>query len=130
MKLRIVVWALVGLVVIAGSIFLVATSGKRPVARRTVESCRAQAERTMKQLDRLTLRAEAVRTSTPTTPELEQRLAEVARLVSEARAKAEQVCSSSDTKQAVQLLREAKTLMNGARRALDLAAGPRRPTGN
>jgi hypothetical protein len=127
-KARIIVWALVALAVI-GVALLFATSGKQPVARRTLESYKAEAERLAWQLDRVVQRVNELRTGAGANAELGRKLDEVIRLEADARAKVAQVRSAADTKQAVQFLKQARQSAGKVRRALDLAVGPRRPGG-
>jgi hypothetical protein len=119
---------LVALAVI-GVALLFATSGKQPVARRTLESYKAEAERLAWQLDRVVQRVNELRTGAGANAELGRKLDEVIRLEADARAKVAQVRSAADTKQAVQFLKQARQSAGKVRRALDLAVGPRRPGG-
>jgi len=128
-KTRIIVWAVVGLLVVAGVVFIIATSGGRATAKKTLEGYANQAQRTSRELDRLVERADAARAGAALGPDAEAGLQEMSRFEAEARAKLEQIQSAKDTKQAEQLLREAKESVQSARRALELAVPPRRPGG-
>jgi membrane-bound lytic murein transglycosylase B len=65
MRTRVIIWGLVGLVVVAGVVFIVATSGKTPSARLTDEAIRVQADRVNQDLAALEAQANGVRQHVP-----------------------------------------------------------------
>lgn len=65
MRTRVIVWGLVGLVVLAGVVFIVATSGKAPAVQKTSELIRTQADRVNQELAEVEARANGVRQHVP-----------------------------------------------------------------
>ncbi len=123
MKARIILWSVVGLLVILGIVLIVATSGRRPTVRKTLESVQLHADRTYRQLERIRVSVDSLRASAQSSPDMAQKLEEFDRLVAAAKEKLEQVKSATTVRDAENWLREAKELVRQARRKSELIGG-------
>ncbi len=117
MKLRVIIWIVVGIIVVAGVIFLVIT-GKSPRAKKiSLDDLKRQAERSTNSINKLTARLMEAK-ATPLPPEKSQLVAEVEKNLNEARSLLDAVKNSSDLKQAEKDLRSAHRLIRQSRRLL------------
>lgn len=123
MKARIILWSAVGILVILGIVLIVATSGRRPTVRKTLENVQLHAERTYRQLERVRLGVDSLRARAQSNPEMVQKLEEFDRLVAAAKEKLEQIKSATTVRDAENWLREAKELVRQARRKSQLIGG-------
>jgi hypothetical protein len=121
LKSRIIVWSIVGVLVVAAVVFLLARPRLPQTPRMTAERLQKSADRTELQVNRLAARLVAARNVPP--PGLDQaRAIEADRLLTEARSKLGEARQSSDVKQGEALLRNVKVVLRKARRELELAS--------
>ncbi len=122
MKLRIIIWTAVGILVIAGVIFIIA--GSKSIPRRiTVKEIRLQTERTESSLNQVTARLAQAK-AVPLTPEAASSLNTAESLLSQARTMLAEVKSDNDPKTAEGKLRIIHRLLTRTRRLIRNAAKP------
>ncbi len=126
MKTRVVVWAVVGILVVAGIIFLVATSRKAPHVRMDLDSVKAQAVRALDKLGRLEKEVAQAKAAMPPGSDPARQFADADSLLAKTRAGLEQVEGLEGMNEAYEQLRKTKELMRTARRAVKLAVKPKR----
>ena len=129
MKTRVVVWTVVGILVVAGIIFLVVTSRKAPHVRMDLDSVKAQAVRALDKLGRLEEEVVQAKAAMPSGSDPARQFADADSLLAKTRAGLEQVEGLEGTNEAYEQLRKAKELMREARRAVKLAVKPQRRAG-
>ncbi len=123
MKLRIIVWTIVGIVVIAGVLFLVLTGKGTKGGKISLDDLKRQAERSQASVNKLTgqlMQAKA----TPLPAEKNRLLEEAEEKLNQARSLLESVKNSSNLRQAESELREAHRLIRQCRRLLYQATKP------
>ncbi len=127
MQTRTVVWSLVGLVILAGVIFLLSTR-KPPPTPFTVENIREQAARVSRKLDKLEQDIMTARGQLPQGVDPTEKFGAVESLLSRARAAVDQVGTAEEPKQAYAALEEARQLLSECTRKFKrVAKPPRRP---
>lgn len=113
MKTRILVWVIVGLLAVAGVIFLIATGNRPAGVAVTLERVQQQAVRKAGDFDDLEQEMTAAQAQLPGVD-----FAKVGELIAEGRAGIEQVRAAADIKDAEESLRQAQDKYTAARRAL------------
>jgi hypothetical protein len=123
LKSRVVVWTIVGILVLVGIVFIVATKplGSRGGAR-TLEQTKAYTDRVESQLNRLAMRLSQARKATPSGADTSKLFAEAERLLTAARAGIGKIRDAKEMKQAEAELRDVNQLIRQARRSLELAS--------
>ena len=125
MKTRIIVWSVVALAVIAGVIFILSPRNRRVTTRTvTLETVRADAMQTMRQVERLQKRLAEVQPAVPGGAPG----ADAAQMLVDAKARLERLQQASDLKAAETELRDVKQLLRRARRSVEVAAKGRAAT--
>ncbi len=124
MKTRIIVWSLVAIIVIAGLVFIFSPRSRPvPVRTVTIETIRADAVQSLRQVERLEKKLARAVPNAPGAVEAGQLLADV-------RARLGQISSATELGPAEASLREAKQLLRRARRQVEVAVkGRPAPTG-
>ena len=127
MQTRTVVWSLVGLVILAGVVFLVSTR-RAPATQLTVENIREQAARVGGKLDRLEQDIMTARGQLPQGVDPTEKFGAVESLFGQARAAVDRVGTAEEAKQAYAGLKEARNLLSECTRKFkQVARPPRRP---
>ncbi|MEO0079287.1 MAG: hypothetical protein ABIK44_01235 [candidate division WOR-3 bacterium] len=124
MKTRILVWAIIGLLVVATVIFLF-VSPKRAV-RVTLEELKRGATQSENRLNRLLTELTAAKTG-PFAPANAELLSRAEAMLGEARQLIEKVKMASDIREASDNLAKANKLITKARRVLREASRPPKP---
>lgn len=122
MKSRVIIWTLVGIVVVAGAIFILTRPRVPGSGRMTAERLARAAEQTQTQVDRLSGRIVAARSSGQPVAN-PAKADEADRLLTEAREQLAGLKQVADIKQGEEQLRGVKQKVRDARRALELALG-------
>jgi len=123
LKGRVLVWTIVGIIVVAGVIFILSKPRGPNAQKMTTEDLKRGISQSEVQLNRLSARLVAAHSTV--TPSANAAKAEEAdKLLSEARSKLTQLKQVADLKQGEAQLREVKQTIRRARRALELALGP------
>lgn len=122
MKLRIVIWTVVGILVVIGAIFLLA--GRKSYQRRiTLKELRLQTERTEKNINQVSARLAQAR-AIPLTPEAARSLNTAESLLNQTRTLIESAKSSTDPKIVEQNLRTIHRLLTRTRHLIRNATRP------
>ncbi len=124
LKSRILVWSLVGIIVIIGTIVTLTAPKTARDPKVTADALKSETAEAESQLDRLVARLEARRKTTPPGANTDA-FGEADRLLAEAREKLGQVKQATDLKETRRLLIEAREALRKARRAVQLATKPR-----
>ncbi|MEO0004463.1 MAG: hypothetical protein ABIK47_04855 [candidate division WOR-3 bacterium] len=122
MKLRFIIWAVVGVVVVAGVIFLV-LSGKTPQKKVTINDLRLQIERDEKTINELTAKLAQAR-AVPLPPANAELLSQAETNLNDARTLIEKAKQSENIRDVEANLREAHSLLTKCRRLLRAATKP------
>jgi hypothetical protein len=115
MKSRVVVWVIVGLVVVAGIIFLLVTP-RGPRVRVDEKTVEAQLVKSEGKLAKLEEEIAQVKSALPQGSPMEAEFGELDKLVSEAHAKVNEVKAAEGVKASYAKLREAQQTISDARR--------------
>jgi hypothetical protein len=115
MKTRVIVWAIVGLVVVAGVVFILTTSGRTPTVRKTLEMLQAQGTEVAKDLDQVVQEAESLRQNLPQGPNVAPLFARFDSLRSTAEKALQTIETTEDPKQAGRSLTEGRKATSEAR---------------
>ena len=115
MKSRVVVWVIVGLVVLAGVIFLLVTP-RGPGVRVTEKTVEAQLVRSEGKLAKLEEEIAQVKSALPPGSPVKAKFDELDKLMSEAQAKVNEVKAAEGFKASYARLREAQEAIGDARR--------------
>lgn len=124
MKLRIIIWSIVGIVVIIGVLFLVLTGKNTRRVRVTLDDLKREAakiERSINELNGRLAQARAV----PLPPEKNAALSQVESHLNQTQKLIENVKNSTDVRTANDALRQAHRLIRKCRRLLREATTPR-----
>lgn len=122
MKLRIIIWTVVGILVIAGIIFIIA-GGKSTQRRITLKEIKLQTERTEASLNQVTARLAQAK-AVPLSPEAASSLNAAESLLTQARTLLEETKSETEPKTAEEKLRIIHRLLTRARRLIRNATKP------
>lgn len=126
MKLRVIIWTVVGILVIAGTIFII--TGSRASQRRiTLKELKLQAERTEAGINQLAARLAQAK-AVPLSPEASQRLDSVETLLNTARTLLEQAKTENEPRAVEEKLRTIHRMLTRARRQIRIATRPQLPT--
>jgi len=115
MKTRVVVWAIVGLVVVAGVVFILTTSGKTPAVQKTLEMIQAQGTEVARDLDEVVQEAESLRQNLPQSPNVAPLFARFDSLRATAEHALQTLKTTEDAKQADRDLTEGRKATSEAR---------------
>ncbi|MCL6466385.1 MAG: hypothetical protein K6T77_06505 [candidate division WOR-3 bacterium] len=124
MKLRVVVWLIVGIVVVIGSLFLVLTGKSSRGKKVTIEDLKRQAARTETTVNALTARLAQAK-AIPLPPEKSRYIAEIENNLTQARELVEKTKNSTGIREAEESLRKAHRLIRQTRRLLREATSPK-----
>jgi len=125
LKTRVVIWTIVVIAVLIGVVVI--ATGKKPASapQVTLEAIRKEAAEAETQLNRLADRAVEARKVVAAGDTLEDSLQVADKLLALAREKLEQLRASEELKRAEQLLTECRQHLRSARRAIEVATGPK-----
>ena len=126
MKTRVVVWTIVGLLVVAGVIFLVTSSKRPPQVVKDLASMREQAEQVSGKLDILQADIDELR-QLPGAGDEATALDGVDSMIARTRAGLDHIRTTEDVDAAFESLRESREMMQDARRAFRDAEKKLRP---
>lgn len=118
MRTRVVVWIVVGVVIAAGVIFIVATSGKTPPTQKTAELLQVQANKVLGDLQEVEAQANAVRQQVPQGVDVAGLFERFDSLAANARVALESVKGLADANQADLKLVEGRKATSEARQTL------------
>jgi len=121
MRTRVIVWTIAGLLVVAGVIFLLATSRGTPPVEITLDKVKDAAAERIGQLDTLAAEVAQAKEAPPPGVDVGSLFAETERLIAEARTKLQQAGEAANVKQGYDSLRAGQELAREARRAFQLA---------
>ncbi|NPV13832.1 hypothetical protein HPY86_02740 [candidate division WOR-3 bacterium] len=124
MKLRVVVWLVVGIVVVIGVLFLILTGKSTRSKKVTLEDLKRQATRTETTVNELTARLAQAK-AVPLPPEKKQLLSEVENNLNQARELVHKTKNSTNLREAEEALRKAHRLIRQSRRLLREATNPK-----
>lgn len=122
MKGRVFIWTIVGIIVVAGVVFILSKPRVPGAEKMTTDDLRRGISQSEVQLNRLSAKLVAARGAVPP-PANAAKVEETDKLLSEARSKLTQLKQVADLKQGGTQLREIKQTIRQARRALELALG-------
>lgn len=126
MKGRIALWSVIGLMVIAGVIFLTSPCS-RPLPGVTLEKVKSDAATALRQADGLSARLAELEKSFGPAGDPTGNVANARQFIAEGRGLLEKAASATESKSAVDDLSSAKQSFQKARRALKLAGKSRQP---
>lgn len=118
MRTRVVVWIVVGVVVAAGVIFIVATSGKTPPTQKTTELLQVQADKVLGDLQEVEAQANTVRQQVPQGVDVAGLFERFDSLAVDARSALEAAKAAVEVQQADLKLTEGRKTTSEARRTL------------
>lgn len=116
MKTRVVVWTIVGLLVVAGVIFLITSSRRPPQVVKDLPSMREQAEQVSGKLDILQVDVDELR-QLPGAGAEAAAFNGVDSMIARTRAGLDHIRTTEDVESAFDSLRESRKMMRDARRA-------------
>lgn len=120
MKSRVIVWTIVGLVAIAGLVFVVATPARQRSPKLTVDRLHAEASQMETQIERAARRIDAARKAVPAS-DAESNISKLEARLDETRQAVASVREATEVKKAEEQLRTARQLMRSLRRDIETA---------
>ncbi len=130
MKTRVVVWTVAGLLVVAGVVFLLATSRRTPPVEISLPRIQQNAADRLAELEEFADEVAATKDAMASEIDAEVEFAPVERLIAQAREKLQAAAGAQQAPAAYDALREAQEFIREARRAYQQLEGGRpRPAG-